>query len=330
MENRARTVDRRINELAAAHRGLVTYTGLLGIGIRVGEIRSRLVAGRLVAVFRGVYLVGAPLLDHDAFSWAGLLASGPEAVLSSRSAAERRGLLPERPGFLELSRAAGVDRARFKTRIPLTDGGTGLVRVRQAVRLAEDRETIDGWPMTSVARLLVDLAGGHAKFFPDAWREAEFLGLLDVEELDRVLSAGRLPGSALVRNKLADHVEIDVGLHGLDSLAELDAIKAVVAAGAPPPLVNHWVHAGGRSRRLDLFWVHAALAVEVDSWGRHKSRDSFEDDRIRDSDLLALGILTTRFTARRFTREPQWCAQRILEQIQLRTAARSGTERLAA
>lgn len=49
--------------------------------------------------------------------------------------------------------------------------------------------------------------------------------------------------------------------------------------------------------RVD-FVVGEAVAVEVDGWEFHQSREAFERDRARDREMLARGMPVMRFTAR--------------------------------
>jgi predicted transcriptional regulator of viral defense system len=79
-------LDRRLAELAASQHGVVSLAQVraLGLGARGVQQRSR---GKLHRVHRGVYAVGHRLLSADGFRMAAVLACGPGAVLSHRSAA---------------------------------------------------------------------------------------------------------------------------------------------------------------------------------------------------------------------------------------------------
>ena len=59
---------------------------------------------------------------------------------------------------------------------------------------------------------------------------------------------------------------------------------------------------------VDALFANEKVIVELDSWGFHSSRESFEDDRERDTVTTAAGFVTVRITWRGF--EPQ--AQRLL------------------
>ena len=54
---------------------------------------------------------------------------------------------------------------------------------------------------------------------------------------------------------------------------------------------------------LDALWRDYRLAVEIDTYGTHGGRTSFESDRIRDASLSDLKPL--RFTDRRLAHHPE-------------------------
>ena len=56
---------------------------------------------------------------------------------------------------------------------------------------------------------------------------------------------------------------------------------------------------------VDALWPDQRLAVELDAYWTHGSRRSFEEDRIRDTNLLEAGYRTLRVTGLRLEREPE-------------------------
>jgi very-short-patch-repair endonuclease len=56
---------------------------------------------------------------------------------------------------------------------------------------------------------------------------------------------------------------------------------------------------------VDAFWSEWDLVVELDSWGFHKTRGAFEEDRRRAAALEAAGYRVLRFTWRQVFYEPQ-------------------------
>jgi hypothetical protein len=78
-------------------------------------------------------------------------------------------------------------------------------------------------------------------------------------------------------------------------------LAAVLAAGLTLPLVNH-VELGFE---LDLYWPEYRFRVELDVLETHGTRRSFEQDRLRDEELLRAGIEGIRVTGPRLEREPE-------------------------
>ena len=90
-------VDAAIVALARRQHGVVTTAHLLDAGLGPHAIGARVRKGWLRRLHRGVYLVGA-LESELTRPAAALLATGPDAALSHRTAAVLWELLPSRPG----------------------------------------------------------------------------------------------------------------------------------------------------------------------------------------------------------------------------------------
>ncbi|HEY2717153.1 MAG TPA: hypothetical protein VGI73_13120 [Solirubrobacterales bacterium] len=88
---------------------------------------------------------------------------------------------------------------------------------------------------------------------------------------------------------------------------ERDFLALVQAAGLPLPATNYIVG----PFELDAYWPVAGLAVELDTYGTHGTRASFESDRERDAELAAVGITVIRVTDRRLEREPEAIARQL-------------------
>jgi very-short-patch-repair endonuclease len=147
--------------LARRRHGVVTTADLLQAGLSEGTI-SRLVArGWLRRLHRGVYLVGA-LETQLTRPAAALLATGPNAALSHRTAATLWDLLPARPGE--------------PIHVTLLDANR---RSRHGVRVHHARQletsTRHGLRVTSVKDTLRGLAGAD---YERAYNEAQILRLV--------------------------------------------------------------------------------------------------------------------------------------------------------
>jgi len=132
-------------ELAARQGGVVSRAQLVDLGVSVRAIRGRVRAGTLHVVHRGVYAVGHRALGQTGREWAAVLAAGPGAALSHRSAGARLGIRPW-SGRVEVTTTA-------RRSIP-------GVTVHMTRALHHDDVTLDadGLPRTSCARTVVDLA----------------------------------------------------------------------------------------------------------------------------------------------------------------------------
>ena len=251
-------------------------------------LHGRLASGRLLRIHPGVYAVGHAQLRPEGRWLAAVLAAGPGAALSHRSAAALHGIR-EGGGAIDVTTTRRVN-------------VRGVLIHRTTVLDAEDLTTRRGIRTTTVARTLVDLA----KILT-----AEQLGKL-VREMDRTgrLSApvrerARERGSRAVRAALAEHARLATSL----TLSELeDAFIALLdAERLPRPLTNHLVD----GMKVDAVWPTQRLAVELDSWTYHHDRASFEEDRARSARLVAAGWAQVRFTHAQVMDRPGWVAQTV-------------------
>ena len=141
------TTSREAWRLARRQHGVVARRQLLALGFTSKAIRHRLAVGRLHPVWTGVYAVGRPQINREGHWMAAVLACGPEAMLSHRSAAALWGFGEETPGVFDISvaRHSSVRRPgiRFHNR-------AGLWNRDMTSRL--------GIPVTSPVKTFLDLA----------------------------------------------------------------------------------------------------------------------------------------------------------------------------
>lgn len=291
-----READSIIRELAERQYGVVARRQLLALGVTEREIARRLPAGRLIPLHRGVYAVGHGALHPRARFMAAVLALGPSAVISHRTAASLHDLL-----------------STSQTLIDLTVGGVRLVRSQRGLRIRtttdwhpEDITQIDGIPVTSVARTLLDLA---AILSPTQLRraleQADRSGVLNLLALARALE--RRP-RAKGRAKLQALLDEYTGASPTKSELERQFLQLIARAGLPDPRVN--VLVGGLE--VDIYWPEWGLVVELDGRAFHSAPRAFEADRIRDARLQRLGLRVLRITDKRLTNEPDAVIEDIL------------------
>ncbi|WP_210495552.1 type IV toxin-antitoxin system AbiEi family antitoxin domain-containing protein [Patulibacter sp. SYSU D01012] len=281
----------RAAELAAQQHGVVSRAQLLGLGFSPSAVDRAIRAGELRVVHAGVYVLGPLPVTWRGRLMAAVLAAGPGAAVSHRSAAQLHGLLDG---------GAGPVHVVTPRRGPRRPG----VRGHRARALGPDDVTeVDGIPVVTVARALLDLAAdGRPGEAERAWRRADQLRVLDTAAIARVLVGGRR-GAAVVR-RLA-HEAAGGAFGGLTrNELELLFVEAAHVGGLPVPVMNAPMVLAGRPVVLDAVWWHDRVVVELDGWETHGTRAAFEADRQRDAELLRAGYRVVRFTWRRVVSEP--------------------------
>jgi hypothetical protein len=138
------TPDAVLARLAAPQHGMVSRDQLLAAGFTAKAIAYRLKVGRLRRVHRGVYAVGHLPPSPHARAMAAVLACGPRAVLSHRSAAALWAITPPWRGPVEVT--ARTDRRR-----------PGIDTHRSATLKPQDTTLHYGIPVTTPQRTLDDL-----------------------------------------------------------------------------------------------------------------------------------------------------------------------------
>jgi hypothetical protein len=268
-----------VAELAVRQHGVMSRRQLVDAGLSLSAIDRRVRDGRLIRLHHGVYAVAHTALRPVAYGLAAVLACGPDSALSHRSAG----------GGWELAYSV---RARHEVTAP-RGGGRRLATIDvYRHRLHPDEVTVlDGVPITTVARTLLDLAAIQSPTpLAKAIERAELLGLLDLRAIDAVLDrAGRRRGTGPLRAALQRYRPEP---HFTRSELERIALAFTREHGLPAPDVNTSV----LGEELDLFWPAPRVNVECDGWATHRTRTAYERDRNRDRRLQAAGIRVVRVT----------------------------------
>jgi very-short-patch-repair endonuclease len=281
-------IDARIAELAAAQHGVVARAQLRAMGATDTAIAWRVRLGRLHRVRRAVYAVGHPALTPHGRRLAAVLALGPGARLSHRSAAALWDLRPSAAGWIDVTVAGSGAR-----RSP----GVRTHRVR---RLRQDEVTTHhAIPVTTPARTILDIAAGlERRGLERVLDRAEELRLTDRRELEAIAGAHRgHHGAGALRRALADHV---AGTTLTRSELEERMLALCRDHGLGRPRVNHWV----AGFEVDFLFADHRLVVETDGWAHHRTRRAFERDRERDAALVRAGHRVLRFTHRQIAGDP--------------------------
>jgi very-short-patch-repair endonuclease len=257
-------------------------------GISAEEIKARLGRGTLYRIHPGVYAVGHRDVSPDGRLMAAVLAAGPGAVLSHRSAGRVWGMV-RWGGVVEVTR-------------PRKFRGREGIRCHRSTLREDEWVFVDGLPVTSIFRTLIDLAAVlDRQALSAALNEMEVRGLTDAVRLDDLIArhAGRR-GIANLVGVLQERRPSGVARNEF----EQSFVQLVEASGLPRPRLNADLHVRGRFVEIDALWESQRLAVELDGRAVHGTGASFESDRKRDRLLLSEGYRTMRITWRQLRDEP--------------------------
>jgi very-short-patch-repair endonuclease/predicted transcriptional regulator of viral defense system len=287
MRVKARPPDLLIAGVAESQHGVIARSQLLELGLGRNAIQERLATGKLHRLHAGVYAVGHSVLPARASFIAAVLACGPGALLSYRSAAELWGLFRSATSKIDVT----VPGRRGQ-------GKPGIVVHRPRMLRPDDCAMLENIPVTSLARTLLDFAAGaQRRQVERAVEEAERLRLFDLRAVERVLERSR--GH---RGRVALVAAIAEATHSVPwTRSELERrfLRLCRAADLPEPAVNLWVE----GHEVDAAWLEQKLVVELDSREHHLTPAAFERDRKRDTKLQLAGYRVIRVTQRRIERE---------------------------
>jgi hypothetical protein len=267
------TIEQILAAIARGQHGLVTYGQMKAADITRAEIRHRVRIGLLIEVYRGVFRVGhdAPSLEADYLG--AVLACGAGALLCGHAAAFYAGLIK-----------GPVPPPEVMTK---WDRKVGGVRTRRCLDLAPPW-TRNGIPLTSVPRMLVDLAADQPlDDLARACHEAGVRYKTTPRQVRRVLERyPRLPGSAKLRDVILGEAPVVL------SHLERQFLQVLREQGFPVPVTNRVAS----RRRVDCRWPDHHLTVELDSYRFHNSRHAWEQDRRREREAYARGDQHRRYT----------------------------------
>ena len=157
-----------------------------------------------------------------------------------------------------------------------------------------DCTVLDGIPVTSVARTLLDLA---AVLRPSdlivAIDRAERQGIFDLTAVLEVLSRARgRKGARALRGAIAAYE------HSTQKSVLERRFKQLLERrpDIPAPAFNALVEGESAAHEVDAFWEAERLAVQVDGFEFHRTRRDRERDAASDADLELGGMRVIRFT----------------------------------
>ena len=273
-----------VSELASKQRGVVSRVQLTTLGFKRSSIQRAVRDRLLVPVLRGVYRLASAQVSRELQFWAALAYAGRDAVLSHRSAAwvwKLEGLGPKPPDITEILIPARWQR-----------GSIERVRIRQSriLERGKDFATLHGFPVTSLARTVVDLASvlppkdlEHA--FDSAVRRGEHVRKAIHETLVRldVPKHEGLPNLATIANRYE--------LGCTQSWLEDEIRQLLREENIPLPLPQLAIpDADNRQICIsDFAWPEHRVVICADSRKHHLGAAPFEGDRRIWTRLSAAG-----------------------------------------
>jgi very-short-patch-repair endonuclease len=270
---------------------VVARRQLIALGLGESQIEHRLAMGRLHLLHRGVYAVGHRYLPREGRWLAAVLASGPEALLSHRSAAALWKIRP-------------TSGSRIDVTVSHRSRSSPAIRRHLSSIPDDERGAKEGIPVTSVPRTIFDLAASEdVDAVISMLREAEFHQLWDRLSLWDLLD--RYPGKRGSRKVHAALKRLREEPPGRKrSQLEHRFAPFLRRHRLPLPRFNDWILLGAKRYRVDCHWPGTGQIVELDGWEGHGTRSAFREDRARDRALRVAGYSVTRLTWNQLEDEP--------------------------
>ena len=259
----------------------MTLAQLIAAGLDRKSIARRVASGRLHRVARGVYAVGHVALSREGTFLAAVLEAGEGAALSHLACAEHWEVRKYRAPLIDV---VVPKRRRVKT----------ATRIHRTTLHPRDVTTHKGIPVTTIARMLVDLT--------DVLNPYDLANVIHEAEWRRRFSE-RATRDAMARangrhnlKRLEQALELNAagsaGLKSRDEAAFLSMLEDL-----PEPLVNTKLH----GIEVDFHWPAYKLVVEVDGPGHGRPRTRRDDER-KEATLRAAGYEVVRVSALRAAR----------------------------
>ena len=295
--------------IAAAQCGVFTRAQALAAEYSDKRIRHLVATGTWLRCHVAVYCLAgvAPSLYGNA--WVAVLAAGEHARLSHRMAGKLHVLEGTPPPV------------RFDVSVPRVRVPRGVPRatIHRTELGPDDIAVCRGFPVTSIARTLVDLGRTlpleiGSRVIGDALRT----GRVSAEALeDRIGALARCVGIDRARRALTSADP------KLESVLELELFALLRRAGLDP-VVQYVVTAGGTFvARVDFALPGIRLAIEADGYDTHARRPGFERDREKAALLQLAGWWLLSFTATQIRQRPDWVVETVLTRVRQLTVAAS-------
>jgi very-short-patch-repair endonuclease len=293
--------------VAAVQCGVFSRAQALAAGYTEKRIDHLLAIGTWLRCHPGIYCLAGVALSLEMNAWIAVLAAGHGALLSHRMAGKLHVLEGTPPPV------------RFDISVPAVRRPRNVPRatIHRTELAPADIAVCRGFPVTSIARTLVDLARTlpietGSRVIADALRTGR-VSAVAVEHTIGGLS--RCIGIERARHALANADP------RLESVLERELLALLRGAGLNP-VAQYVVMAGGQFlARVDFALPGIRLAIEADGYETHARPLGFERDRETAALLQLAGWSELSFTATQIRQRPDWVIATVLERVRQLTAA---------
>ena len=297
-----RDVDLVATELGVLQEGAFARWQLLPRGVSDQAINRRTDAGYWLTLLPGVFALAGTRDTFERRLWAGWLAVGPDALVSHEAAAEVHHVPNVMRNKVVLVSAHGQHH-----RLP------GVFVHQLDDVLPEHRTAVDGLPVTTPARTIVDLAAAvhPARLSPivEATHHARIASYSEVGVCMTSIARRGKPGVRRLARVL-DNLTATKGV----TMSKLERLllELIADAGLPRPVSQHAFP--GRlftNGCVDAAYIDAKLVIEADGRAWHTRIADVKRDRERDNDAARLGWQTLRLLHEHITADPTGTAELI-------------------
>ena len=289
-------------DVLATHHGVISLEQLAAMHVTRAQLRTAVRNGWLVKVAPTVYGSTSAPRTPEFGRFLGLLALGPDAVVSHRGAAA----LHQFDRFPADAVEFTVPRRARGVKLPyIVHSTTTLPRI--------DRVRVASCACTSATRTIIDLARQRLApaLVEAAIDTAVRRGLSSPEALGRRLAELRGPGRWGAR--LLDQLLLDSGGH---TVLERRFLQLVRRAGLPRPRTQVVHRRDGRTfARVDFLFDEAGVVIEVSGRKGHSSPSERARDAQRRNELQDIGRRVYEYTWEQVTQRADWVIETLRSRL---------------
>lgn len=283
-------MDDRASVLAIASRqhNVFALSQAVGVGIPARTVQHWANEASVTRIFHSIYAIGGIEIGWTQREYAAQLAV-PPGVASRMSA---KAVFEIGPAPLEPQMSVGPKRSARRKGID----------VRRVARV--ERTSHHGFRVTTPMRTLLDNAPSLCDDeLEKAVHNFHRRGLISPPRFETYLRPycdSRTPGA----RRLLHVVSFRTGDRPIASDLQADFFILLRKHGLPTPIPEYGVMTPNGQRYIDFAYPNQALALEVDGWEWHGTREAFESDRIRRNELEVLRWHVLQITKKAMREDP--------------------------